>query len=319
MKQFSGSARTSSASIPTASQSFGVTPLVLTHHEHQNEEGAFPPSIASAVDFDWTKNWPEIRRRIVASPKLLVALGFDGILSPTVPRPDEATVPEDIRRLLTKLNNSPQITLAFLSGRSLGNFQVRVGIPDAFYAGNHGMEICGPGLSSFDGLAASCRSDLVDALAFLARCTKRLQGVLIEDKGMSVTVHFRLANTRDRVALRGLMEIIVQNHPRLRSFPGEECWDLRARASWNKGDALRQLLAHLHLTSTDTIYIGDEFTDEDAFTWLTDGLTFCVGSGVSRLARYRLPDRAHVAQFLSSVLSEVNNTQREEMKIERLW
>jgi trehalose-phosphatase len=271
------------------------------------------------VDFDWTKHWPEIRRRIVARPKLLVALGFDGILSPTVPRPDEATVPEDIRRLLTKLNNLPQITLAFLSGRSLGNFQGRVGIHNAFYAGNHGMEVCGPGLSSFDGLAASCRSDLVDALAFLGRCAKRLQGVLIEDKGMSVTVHFRLANAKDCAALRGLMEVIVQNHPRLRSFAGEECWDLRARASWNKGDALRQLLTHLHLTSADTIYIGHEFTDEDAFTWLADGLTFCVGSGVSTVARYRLPDRVHVARLLSSVLSEVNDTQGKEIKIERLW
>lgn len=113
---------------------------------------------------------------------MLLALGFDGILSPTVARPTEATLPAETRELLAKLAASRRVAIAFLSGRSLRDIQARVGLPDAFYVGNHGMEIRGPGLAS-SGLAVSCRSDLVDALAFLARCTKRLRGVFIEDKG----------------------------------------------------------------------------------------------------------------------------------------
>jgi trehalose 6-phosphate phosphatase len=252
------------------------------------------------------QHWPEIQAQIAAHPRLLLALGFDGILSPTVSRPSEATVPEDTRMLLTRLAASPRITLAFLSGRSLHDIQTRVAMPDAFYAGNHGMEVRGPGLASSDGLAVSCRSDLVDALASLTRCTKHLRGVFIEDKGMTVTVHWRQADPAEGAALRQLLDVIVRSHPRLKVFAGEACWELRARASWNKGDALRQILAHLHLTSADTIYIGDEFTDEDAFAQLPEGLSFCVTSAAATPARYRLPKATDTAQFLFCVLCAVN-------------
>lgn len=264
-----------------------------------------PPAETPAKS-DWMQHWPEIQAQIAARPRLLLALGFDGILSPTVLRPSEATVPDDTRALLTKLAASPRITLAFLSGRSLHDIQSRVGMPDAFYAGNHGMEVRGPGLSSSDGLAVSCRSDLVDALAFLARFTKHLRGVFIEDKGMTVTVHWRQADAGEGAALRRLLDVIVHSHPRLKVFAGEACWELRARASWDKGDALRQILAHLHLTPADTIYIGEEFTDKDAFTQLPGGLTFCVGSGAATAARYRLRNSADAAQFLFCVLCAVN-------------
>jgi trehalose 6-phosphate phosphatase len=264
-----------------------------------------PPPAAPAPP-DWMQQWPEIQAQIAARPRLLLALGFDGILSPTVLRPSEATVPEDTRALLTKLAASPRITLAFLSGRSLHDIQTRVRMPGAIYAGNHGMEIRGPGLASSDGLAVSCRSDLVDAIAFLARCTKHMRGVFIEDKGMTVTVHWRQADPAEAAALRELLEVIVRSHPRLKVFAGEACWELRARASWNKGDALRQILAHLHLTPADTIYLGEEFTDADAFAELAGGLSFCVGGAGATAARYRLPDATQAAQFLFCVLCAVN-------------
>ena len=84
---------------------------------------------------------------------------------------------------------------------------------------------------------------------------------------MTVTVHWRQADAGEREALRELLEVIVRSHSRLKVFAGEACWELRARASWNKGDALRQILAHLHLTTADTIYLGEEFTAKDFRTW----------------------------------------------------
>jgi len=252
------------------------------------------------------KHWPAIHAHLAAHPRLLLAVGFDGILSPTVARPGEAVLPEETRTLLTELGSSSRIALAFFSGRSLGDIQARVGLPNAYYAGNHGMEVRGPGLVSSDGLAVSCRSDLVDALAFLARCTKRLRGVVIEDKGMVVTVHWRLADAADGATLRDLLDVIVRSHPRLRVFPGEACWELRARASWNKGDALGQILTHLQLKPADALYIGDEFTDEDAFARLAEGLTFCVGEAAASAARFHLQNREDTTQLLSKIFRAVN-------------
>jgi trehalose-phosphatase len=102
------------------------------------------------------------------------------------------------------------------------------------------------------------------------------------------------------------LEVIVRSHSRLKVFAGEACWELRARASWNKGDALRQILGHLHLTTADTIYLGEEFTDEDAFAQVRDGLSFCVGGTATTAARYRLPNATDAAQFLFCVLCAVN-------------
>lgn len=210
--------------------------------------------------------------------------------------------------LLSKLGLSRGMTLAFLSGRSLYDIQSRVRLPGAIYVGNHGMEISGQGFSSSDGLAESCRADLVDALAFLTRYTKRLRGVLVEDKGLTVTVHWRQANPGEGAAVRDLLDVVVRGHPRLKIFAGEACWELRAKASWNKGDALQQILAHLHLAPADTIYIGEEFTDEDAFARLAEGLTFCVGTSGSSRARYRLSQSADVAQLLFCIFCAVHGT-----------
>jgi trehalose 6-phosphate phosphatase len=255
---------------------------------------------------DWMRHWPDIQAHILKRPRLLLALGFDGILSPTVAQPNEAALPEDVHALLSKFAITSRTDLAFVSGRSLRDIQTRVGLANVYYVGNHGMEVRGPGIATSDGLAVSCRADLVDAVAFLTRCTKRLSGVVIEDKGLTVTAHWRLANPEDAAALRQLIEVIVSHHPRLRIFAGEACWELRARASWNKGDALRQILMHLGLTPADTIYIGEEFTDEDAFASLSDGLSFCVGGGAASAARYRLPDIAAARQLLFCVLCAVH-------------
>lgn len=253
----------------------------------------------------WASCWPEIRARLENHPRLLLALGFDGILSPTVPCPADATLPENTRALLMRLAGSPRVTLAFLSGRSIGDLSARVGLVNAFYVGNHGMQIRGPAFSSSDGLAVNCRSDLVDALAFLTRYAKRLRGVMIEDKGLTVTVHWRLAAAKDVKALHHLLEVIVRNHPRLRIFAGAACWELRARASWNKGDAVRQILSHLRLTPADTICVGAEHTDEDAFAKLSEGFTFCVGTTESTVAKFRLDDADDTSRLLLHLCGEI--------------
>ncbi len=251
-----------------------------------------------ATKSHWLPHWPEIEARIASRPRVLLAFGFDGILAPTAPRPADALLPGTTRALLETLGGSHRVSLAFLSGRSLGDIQARVAMPNVFYAGNHGMEVRGPGLSMSDGLAVNCRSDLVDALAFLTRCSRKLRGVFIEDKGMTVNVHWRFATPEEREALRQAMEVIVRHHPRLRVFPGEACWELRARASWHKGDALRQIMTHLGLSSADAVYLGEAHTDEDAFRKLTAGLSFCAGNSEATSAHYHLADTADAARLL---------------------
>ncbi|CAN5504472.1 hypothetical protein BH09VER1_BH09VER1_54900 [soil metagenome] len=255
---------------------------------------------------NWIEGWPDVQRRLLSRPRILLALDFDGIIAPVASRPEESRLPEDFRNLLSKLEASPRIVLALISGRSLVDLRTRVGLGNVIYAGNHGMEMEGAGFMSSDGLASSCRCDLVDALTFLSRCARRLRGVVIEDKGLSITIHWRLALEKEREALAELLEVITNNHPRLEIFPGDATWNIRGRASWDKCDAIGQMLDYLELASTDVLYLADGFTDERTFARLSAGLTFCVNSTALASARYLVPTRMEVMQLLFSLLCAVN-------------
>ncbi|MDB6154503.1 MAG: otsB [Chthoniobacteraceae bacterium] len=252
----------------------------------------------------WMERWPEIEAHIMARPRLLLAVGFDRMLSPTAGRADEIT--EGIRSLLAKFRASSRTNLAFISGRPLREIRTHVGLEGVFYAGNHGMEVRGPGLVSYDGLAVSCRSDLVDALVLLKKCTKRLQGVLVEDRSLTVSVYWQQSDSCEGTAVRELMEVIVKNHPQLTVVSRPGMWEVRPRTAWNKSHAIQQILANLHLTPADTIYIGDEFTDEDSFALLPSGLTFCIRTTLKTAARYRFHDPSEIGAFLFCLLCSVN-------------
>lgn len=269
------------------------------------------PERPAAAKPDWVDLWSEIRAKILARRRILLALSFDGILSATALKPKEAVVTAGMQDLLTKLALSPRITLAILSGRSLTDLQERLGIKGAYYVGNHGVQVRGPGFSCSDGLAVSCRSDLVDALVLLSKCAKRLRGVLIEDKGFTIATHWRMASQGERSILRELLRVITTSHPRLEILEGEACWELRARASWDKANALRQILRHLQMTAADTIYVGEGFTGTDAFNGLSEGLTFCIGLSPDTGALYHLDETSDVAQLLFRIFYTLNGPPRQ--------
>jgi len=243
-------------------------------------------------------------------PRILLALDFDGVVAPLSPYPSAASLDADFRNLLGKLLSSPRLSLAFISGRSLADLETKVGLSDVICAGNHGMEIRGAGLVSSDGLASSCRSDLVDALAFLTRFTRRMPGVSIEDKGLSITAHWRLASPADQKALEDLLGVILQSHPRLQTFPGEMAWNIGGRAVWDKSNAIHQILDHLGLLRSDLVYLAESSTDEWTLQRLSEGITFRTvspGGGVSPSDANVLASPMGVMQFLFCMLHAVNS------------
>ena len=254
----------------------------------------------------WREQWEAIESRLSSPRPILLALGLDGILwHETSAASGNSGVPEDTRALLLKLAASPRLRLGLLSGRPLPLLQKLIGIPNAYYAGNSGMEVRGPGLSSSDGIAVSCRSDLVDALTYLARCTKGLRGVFIQDKKLSISVHWRAGDLGEEATLRELMGAIVQAHPRLKLFAPRGCFELRPRASWNQREALAQITAHAGISPADAIYMGDELTEDEAIAPDREGLTLSVGN-TPGACRFRLPHVEAAGQILFCVLCAIS-------------
>jgi trehalose 6-phosphate phosphatase len=251
----------------------------------------------------WTNHWDAIAAQIAQRPSLLVASDYDGTLAPIARTPLEAILPGATRTLLRRLCRCPGTHLAIVSGRALADVQMHVGVAKIFYAGNHGLELSGPGIELHSPYVSKAHLDLAKAVAFLVEETAVLDGVFVEDKGASAAVHWRLASHDNRETLRRLVQVAVADHPRLRLVEGKCVWEVRPREGWNKGDAVIHFATRLDLKPEDVLFLGDDVTDEDAFSAISGGLTFRVGATCEKTAaRYRIADAADAQAFLLCVL-----------------
>ena len=251
----------------------------------------------------WTDHWNSIVAKFIARPRLLIACDFDGTLSPIVDDPADAVLPNEARGILRKLRAMPGVTVAVISGRAVCDLRARVGIDGVLYAGNHGLEIDSPGILWTSAEAREHRPELALALVELRREIGAVPGVIIEDKQLTGTVHWRQVDPDLRPELHLKVEEIVSRQPGLRLMEGKAIWEVRPRTEWNKGSALQTFLGRLHLSSADAVYLGDDDTDEAGFEALPDGLSLRVGDTDETAARYRLPDQQAAIAFLFCLLS----------------
>jgi trehalose 6-phosphate phosphatase len=208
---------------------------------------------------DWADAWSRTGR-------LVLLLDFDGTLAPIVERPELAAMPEATRDGLSRLMARPGVEVAVVSGRGLADVRERAAIPGIAYAGNHGMEIHGPGVDRIHPEAAAARPVLERAAAALGAALHGIPGAFVEDKVLTLSVHHRLT-PRDRVAeVHALVRKVVEPLPGVHLTEGKEVLEVRPNVDWNKGKAVLFLLEQMRPpTGTPVLYFGDDRTDEDAF------------------------------------------------------
>jgi trehalose-phosphatase len=238
---------------------------------------------------------------------ILLMLDFDGTLAPIRPRPEMARLPIGTLKLLDRLGRSPDIILAIISGRKLAELKNLVPVQGIYYAGCHGLEISGPGIKFTHPRARAAIPYLKALLKDLKRLKSKLPGALIEDKGLSVAIHFRNLAGRHIAFLDEQISGLENKYPRLLCQPGRKVYDFRPNVSWDKGRAVKLLLRKFHSKNPFPVYIGDDATDEDAFRALRGiGLTILVENperGRSRTtAVYRLASTSQVKLLLKSLI-----------------
>jgi len=251
----------------------------------------------------WTNHWGRISEHIARRRSLLIGTDFDATLAPTAATPAQTVVPMETRALLRRLRRCAGIHIGVVSGRALSDVQMRVGIEGLFYAGNHGLEFSGPGVHFHSRDAARTRGEFECLIASLVAKTATLDGVFIEEKGMSALVYWRLASEEVREKARAILGAAIAQYPRFGLSCGKDAWELRPKGAWNIGEAITHLMTRLRLAPEEVIYIGDGLGDEDSFRALSTGLTFHVGGkNTETAAHYRIHDFTDVQAFLFCLL-----------------
>jgi trehalose 6-phosphate phosphatase len=219
--------------------------------------------------------WADAWRR---TGRLVLLLDFDGTLAPIVDRPEMAAMPEATRRALGRLMRMDGVEVAVVSGRGLADVRERAAIEGIAYAGNHGMEIHGPGVDRVHPQAAAARPALERAKAQLTAVVAQVPGGWVEDKELTLSIHFRQAPPERVPQLTQQVALVTAMTPGLRMTTGKQVLEVRPAVDWDKGKAVLFLLAQMKPPAgAAVLYLGDDRTDEDAFRALAEG---GVGEGV---------------------------------------
>jgi trehalose-phosphatase len=244
----------------------------------------------------------ECLRKVQAAGSPALFLDYDGTLVALQPSPALAVLRPAKKKILTEL--ARKIPLAFVSGRSLAELRGLVAIDNADYIGNHGLEISCRGKDWVHRQARNIEPELKDFLKLLVEKTEGFDGVLVEDKGLTGSVHYRRTPAGQR---RALMELVLGEmaaHSRtLRPVPGKMVLDVRPQVQWDKGRAIFKYIACLDIRRrVSKIYIGDDRTDEDAFMILGPrDIGIAVGNRRRSAAEFRRRDVQSVWNFLVSL------------------
>lgn len=251
--------------------------------------GMMLPHAFERVD-EWAGAWAH-------TGALVLLLDFDGTLAPIVAHPDRATIPARTRAALSALLEITGVEAAIVSGRALADARSRARIERIGYAGNHGMEIEAHGVTRLHPDALAARPALGRVAERLVPVLSALPGAWLEDKGLTLSVHYRLAPPECVPEVREAVRAAAADDGTLRVTEGKMVLEVRPRTDWHKGRAVEFLLERMRPPAgAPVLYLGDDRTDEDAFAVLATRGAGAAGVLVSE----PLPEHTAATAYLRS-------------------
>jgi alpha,alpha-trehalase len=251
----------------------------------------------------------------MAGRHVLLLTDFDGTLAELAPRPTDAFASEHVRTALESVGSvgaRPDVTLGIVSGRRMDDVAARVGIAAPYVAGLHGLEIRGRGEDfvhrALDEVEPVIAQLAVSAAEQLAWCP----GCFLENKRWALTCHVRQSPTaageRALEEFESLAEPYLESRV-LRLLIGAKAIELLPAADWHKGRAVQWIRTRVIRDTgraVSVLYLGDDRTDEDAFTALSVD-DFAIGVGHrphSHMIDARLDGPKAVGRFFTALFRQ---------------
>jgi trehalose 6-phosphate phosphatase len=267
------------------------------------------------------QSWHEIVRRVKKATQILLFLDYDGTITPIAARPEMAVLSSQAKEILKQISHHSLFKLAIISGRSLSVIKALVGLENIAYVGNHGLEIECPlwhcqaqgreKISFTHPIAKEIEPVLKKLEQSLRERLVGIDGVIIENKGLTLSVHYRLAKETAVKKIKKLfLEAIEYGNARdkLQVTEGKKVLEVRPPVEWNKGKAIERLLEIYGTPGSLPIFAGDDITDEDGFRVLQmiGGISIFVGEDkASSAADYYLDSPEQLHHWLGKLLEGI--------------
>ena len=222
--------------------------------------------------------------------KMAFLLDIDGTLLDIALTPHDVRVPPSLRKTLAKLQDCTGGALALVSGRPLSDIDLIFSPLHLSAVGGHGAEIRPKPNGHVDGGSAPhLEKEVRRRFADIARIS---EGIIVEDKGYSIALHYRLAPDKQRAIEDAVAAVCADLPPQsVELLCGKSLIEIK-KVGFNKGTALRDLMSRAPFAGRRPIFVGDDKTDEAAFAVIPefDGIAISVGRMVPGVAeRFEAP------------------------------
>ncbi|MGH8618150.1 MAG: trehalose-phosphatase [Burkholderiales bacterium] len=257
----------------------------------------------SAERNDRDGRWPAF------APDWAFFLDIDGTLLELRERPSAVVADRDLVSLLRDLMRGAGGAVALISGRAVADIE-RLFVPlPVLAAGQHGTERRDARGRLHNH--AVPRAGLRHAAGVLAQFARERKGLLLEDKGLNLAVHYRAAPDREQEVEAMTRALAAELGPQFEVQQGKMVWEIKPSGR-DKGSAIAEFMQEAPFAGRIPVFIGDDHTDEFGFEVVNrlGGHSVKVGAGDTR-AGWRVSHAADVRRWLAAWMNHVMGEPRQ--------
>jgi trehalose 6-phosphate phosphatase len=206
-------------------------------------------------------------------------LDVDGTILDLAATPREVFVPGELRQSLGRLRERTNGAVAFVSGRMIEELDLIFAPLTLAAIGGHGAEFRLAPDAEIQDQVMKLPTKIKQRFAMIA---EEGPGIIVEDKGVSIALHYRLAPEKESYVYRAAVNVIEDlGASNLELLSGKFVIEIK-QVGFNKATAVRALMGHPPFRGRKPVFIGDDTTDEPVFPVIPEfgGRGFSVGRRV---------------------------------------
>ena len=248
-------------------------------------------------------NFSKLDKKLKSNENILLFLDYDGTLSHFKKDPNKAYPVKGIKKIIKKISELDFITITIISGRGLEDLKNKMSLNSINYAGLHGLE-----MQDYNpkNLNQNKIKHYINIIKKQYKNEIKSNQLFLEDKKFVLSIHYR-NNFQDINNLKSSIHNLVDKK-QFEVMNGRKIIEIKPKG-WNKGKAVQMIRKKSFKNKNPLeIYIGDDTTDEDAFS-VINGFSIYVKNEnkMSEKAAFYLNDPDEVYMFLNKFKNTLKN------------